>query len=270
MPKPQEGETRKKFIQRCIPIVLDEGTAEDGKQAAAICHSYWREAKGVKKTLSKSQYMPLRARKVDGEWRLEVLGVPFGGMRDGKDMDGEYFSARTDIHLKIGDQRPVYYMHGKDPDGQTEKAPPIIGKATYSRQDTQGHWFEVVLDKAKDYADRIWRAAIQGIAKASSGAINYLCRRTNDGEYLSWPVAELTLIDMGEGRLPANMLATVNLKAAFDELELDYPEAWQEVEDSTEADAELDEPQIEKEKLEETIAPIVATVVQRVKNERGK
>ena len=45
MPTPGKNEKRKDFVSRCIPIVLDEGTAEDGKQAAAICHSMWREAK---------------------------------------------------------------------------------------------------------------------------------------------------------------------------------------------------------------------------------
>ena len=43
MPVPRSGETRKKFISRCIPIVLHEGTTDDPKQAAAICHSIWRK-----------------------------------------------------------------------------------------------------------------------------------------------------------------------------------------------------------------------------------
>lgn len=41
MPKPHKGEKKKDFISRCIPIVMDEGTAEDNKQAAAICYSFW-------------------------------------------------------------------------------------------------------------------------------------------------------------------------------------------------------------------------------------
>lgn len=43
-PKPNE-ETKKEFIDRCIPIVLDEGTAKDGKQAKAICENYWEQYK---------------------------------------------------------------------------------------------------------------------------------------------------------------------------------------------------------------------------------
>ena len=45
MPKPGKNESQKDFVSRCIPIVMDEGTAEDNKQAAAICYSMWREKK---------------------------------------------------------------------------------------------------------------------------------------------------------------------------------------------------------------------------------
>jgi len=45
MPNPQKNEKRDDFIQRCIPIVIEEGTAKDGKQAAAICNSMWEESK---------------------------------------------------------------------------------------------------------------------------------------------------------------------------------------------------------------------------------
>lgn len=45
MPKPNQGESKKDFVDRCIPIVLQEGTAKDGAQAAAICHSMYEENK---------------------------------------------------------------------------------------------------------------------------------------------------------------------------------------------------------------------------------
>ena len=37
--EPRAGEDKDEFISRCIPVVLDEGYAED--QAIAICYSYW-------------------------------------------------------------------------------------------------------------------------------------------------------------------------------------------------------------------------------------
>ena len=39
MPTPQEGENRKDFVKRCIPIVMGEGIEAD--QATAICHSLY-------------------------------------------------------------------------------------------------------------------------------------------------------------------------------------------------------------------------------------
>ena len=43
MPNPNEGESHDDFIERCIPMVMDEGTAEDNDQAVAICNSMWEE-----------------------------------------------------------------------------------------------------------------------------------------------------------------------------------------------------------------------------------
>lgn len=45
MPKPKPNESRDDYVARCIPIVLDEGTAEDQEQAVAVCDSMWQEAK---------------------------------------------------------------------------------------------------------------------------------------------------------------------------------------------------------------------------------
>ena len=43
MPNVNPNESEKEFVSRCIPIVLHEGTTKDPAQAAAICHSKWRQ-----------------------------------------------------------------------------------------------------------------------------------------------------------------------------------------------------------------------------------
>jgi phage head maturation protease len=48
MPTPRPNEKRSDFVSRCIPIVLDDGTAEDNKQAAAVCYSMYKQAKEKK------------------------------------------------------------------------------------------------------------------------------------------------------------------------------------------------------------------------------
>lgn len=50
MPTPRSSENEQEFISRCIPIVLDEGTAKDQEQAAAICYSIWREKTNMSET----------------------------------------------------------------------------------------------------------------------------------------------------------------------------------------------------------------------------
>jgi len=45
MPTPRKGEKQSDFVSRCIPIVLEEGTAKDQKQAAAVCYSMYKQKK---------------------------------------------------------------------------------------------------------------------------------------------------------------------------------------------------------------------------------
>ena len=49
MPEPTSNETRQQFISRCIPDVIAKGTAQDTKQAVAICSSFWEQDKRKKK-----------------------------------------------------------------------------------------------------------------------------------------------------------------------------------------------------------------------------
>jgi len=48
MPTPNSTETQQEFISRCIPVVINEGTARNTAQAYAICRSFWdREQKDL-------------------------------------------------------------------------------------------------------------------------------------------------------------------------------------------------------------------------------
>ncbi len=168
-----------------------------------------------------SEPMELRARKSENdEWTLEVLGAPYGGPHGGKDLQGEYFSPRTDFMMDIGDSRPAIYFHG-----DKEPIPEAIGTATVTRKDKEGLWFDVTLDKTKKYAKELWKSVLKGVARASSGTVNYLTRKEEDGEILTWPIGELTLLDTVHGR-PINDLATVSMKAVYKAANLDLPEAF--------------------------------------------
>ena len=224
------GPGKAEAIARLQKLYKSEGMSVPGKSeemAAVVGAIAYLEAK---KALSRSEWTEvLDAGLKDGDWHLEVLGAPYGGHLGGKDAQGQYFSPRTSFGMDPGETRPVYYYHGDTPEGQRAAVPEIIGKAKATRRDSKGLWFDVVLDKSKALAKRVYEAATRGLARASSGAANYLTRYGEDGEILSWPITELTLLDVGGGRAPANDLARVSAKSLFDHTE-DEPEAPEEAE----------------------------------------
>lgn len=85
MPTPGKNEKQDEFINRCIPIVMKEGTAEDNKQAAAICFSMWREH--MKKKNQENIYCEVNiaprvteAQTFEGrEWDVTIIGPDTAG-----------------------------------------------------------------------------------------------------------------------------------------------------------------------------------------------
>lgn len=151
--------------------------------------------------------------KAAGDWELDVLGVPYGGPNGGKDADGEYFSAETKTYEDQFPNPPAVYYHGFSPDGKPMGEPAIIGKVQRIWKDAKGWWYRVILDKANDLSKRIWASAQQGKARASSGSIAHMVRKTRDGHITHWPVVELSLIDADGKRQPANQYAVAMLAA---------------------------------------------------------
>lgn len=45
MPTPRENEPRDQFINRCIPVVMNDGTAQTPEQAYAICQNIYETSK---------------------------------------------------------------------------------------------------------------------------------------------------------------------------------------------------------------------------------
>lgn len=159
--------------------------------------------------------------------RLLVLACPFGSPTD-RDHLGEFLSSRTEFMTEPGDRRPALYFHGFTPDKRMTAQPRPIGVATVSKVDVEGLWFEVDL-KPLPICDRLWQSAEAGTCRASTGAVNYLCRTSPEGEVLTWPIGELSLLDEGLGRHPVSDKAVaIPLRASFEMLELTVPEAFGE------------------------------------------
>lgn len=180
--------------------------------------------------LKVSQPGTVKAIKDGDEYKLRVLGAPFGSPED-LDKDGEYFSKRTDFALETGDTRPVMYMHGLAPNGKKMTNPDVLGRAVASEPDDQGLWFDTTLDVTKPLGKRLWDKAEQGLVRASTGAVAHLFRKAGDGEILKWVIGELSLLDVGLGRHPANDKAVaVALKSVYQEADMEYPEAFSQAE----------------------------------------
>lgn len=130
----------------------------------------------------------LKATIVDDD-HFRLLAIPFGGPIKGKDLDGEYFSKRTDIKPEWFSERPVLWHHGND----SLMGDQVLGKATDLTLDDDGWWVDVWLDHGNKRASLIKRLAEKAPLYGSSGTIGYLKKAAPSGEILVWPYVEQTL-----------------------------------------------------------------------------
>lgn len=143
------------------------------------------------------------------KWR--VLAIPFGGPFKGKDLDGEFFSARTDIKPRWFRERPVIFHHGSDP---KIKDTDLGTEELDDEASDDGWWGTVWLDRSTRYWDLVNRLMTSGKMYGSSGAIGHLVRKdAKTGEILVWPHAEQTLTPV-----PANPFARITASKAVPDL----------------------------------------------------
>jgi DNA-binding transcriptional MerR regulator len=227
-----------KFYKHTYEIDGEEVKFGDGVEVEQ--DTKWREVKGLIK------FMGFPMLKAVGDWELDVLAVPFGD-ESNKDADGEYFANDTNFYLE-NYKPPAFYYHGYDPNGMPMGEPALIGKTESAEVKKDGVWLRVVLDKASEFAQRVWDAAKNGLARASSGSITHLVRKDEDGHILTWPLAEISLFDIDGNRQPANQYAVAVpvMKSNYSKAGLDMPE-WAE----DEAKGASKEPNQDSDSVEE-------------------
>lgn len=179
---------------------------------------------------------PLKATLLDDDG-FRLLAIPFGGpipsphSPRGVDVDGEWFSERTDIRPGWLKARAVDWHHGRDPLGLMNPPeyagmaqPPadrreVIGKAVDPVMDEDGWWVTVWLDHGARRLGLVRRLAEQGAALfGSSETIAGLQAKASTGEIIRWPYWRQTL-----STSPQNTLSVLRpLKAALDEALHDY------------------------------------------------
>jgi hypothetical protein len=152
--------------------------------------------------------MPIKAdRLTSTKWR--VLAIPFGGPFKGKDLDGEFFSPRTDIKPDWFDKRPVIFHHGQDANAKDM----VLGVEDDLEMEPDGWWGTMWMDRQNRYFSFIDKLMQQGKAFGSSGSIGHLVRKDRKtGELLTWPHAEQTVTPT-----PINVYSVVTASKAFDD-----------------------------------------------------
>jgi hypothetical protein len=192
-------------------------------------------------------YVVNYAVKAVGDWELDVLAIPFGG----RDSDGQYFDANTDLMLDaFPTPVPVYYHSLKEGTKDFDSRPIVLGQTAGVTQQPDGIHARVILNKAIAQAAKVWEAAKQGLAVASSGTIKHLARldlggrlvpydKGTPGRIAVWPFGELSLWDSGPGmarQAHPYALATPALKMVYEQAGIALPESIDLDTDSTEAE----------------------------------
>jgi hypothetical protein len=205
--------------------VYKEGEDKQPVGESLGCHPSKEEARAQRRALYANMENENKSVKAVGDWELEVLAIPFGDVNN-LDSDGEFFSSKTNLHLDTFKTPLIPYYHSFGPDNKPLDTPEIIGKPKGYEIRPDGVWWRVVLDKTNEFAKRIWEAAKQGLARASSGSIAHLVRKAMNGEILEWPLAEISLIDMGDNRAPANKWAVALpvMKSVYDQAGMILPD----------------------------------------------
>lgn len=148
----------------------------------------------------------LKAEQI-GSAKWKVLAIPFGGpLKDGKDLDGEWFDHETDIKARWFKERPVLFHHGQDAtlgDGD-------LGVEDDLTEAKDGWWGTVWLDRSHRYWAQVDALIRAGKMFGSSGAVSHLVRKSKSGHIDVWPHAEQTLTPT-----PANPYARITAAKAL-------------------------------------------------------
>jgi HK97 family phage major capsid protein len=148
-----------------------------------------------------------------GEGRVGGYLVIWGSAAQ-RDLQGEYFTTKTELGLDWYPYRPVLYHHGLD--GKLKAA--VIGRIDTLRADEIGLWAEAQLDLRHRYAQAVRRLIDRGIINWSSGSLPHLVEVAEDGRVKRWPIIEGSLTPT-----PAEPRQTDvrTIKSAYEALGLD-------------------------------------------------
>jgi HK97 family phage major capsid protein/HK97 family phage prohead protease len=200
MPKPGKNESHDDFISRCIPIVLDDGTAKDQAQAVAICNSIWEDSK---KSISRAHSV-LEIKAVDEDLRI-LKGT---ATTPTPDRLGDIIEP---LGVQVKNPIPLLWQH---------RSSEPVGTAILGKADKNGIRFEAKIPKIaepgklKERIDEAWQSIKIGLVKGVSigfRAMDMSFMKDGGIRFLETEVMELSLVT-----IPANADATIEQIKAYD------------------------------------------------------
>jgi len=123
MPAPRPNETRKDYIARCVPVVLDDGTAESRDQAVAVCQSMWEKSRESRQLSGSVDSASIRTETLFGRQYLVVPVVAsvadIAIRAQGSEGHSELIpSEELAISTVMWNGRPVVFRHPVGPNGE--------------------------------------------------------------------------------------------------------------------------------------------------------
>ncbi len=180
MPSPQRGESRSDFMERCVPQVLDEGTADNQEQAVAICESYWQEGEAamnqeiIGKSMGWQKFQgqdgkrvafPLRTKDVKETDQGDITFTGQASVFDVLDSDRDIiapgaFSDSLEQWNDKGRTPPMLWQHDwHQPVGKYDKI-----EETEKALEVEGRLFAKDISKAREAGRLIKEGAIDGLS----------------------------------------------------------------------------------------------------------
>jgi len=152
-----------------------------------------------------------------GDGRVGGYLMVWGGPGH-KDLEGDYFTPKTELCLDWFEARPILYDHGHD--GAIKLAPIGTLETKNMRADDLGLWIEGQLDIRSRYLEAVEKLIEAGVLGWSSRTLPDLMQKQFDGQITRWPVIEATMTTH-----PAELRYTdvQALKAVFEEAGLELP-----------------------------------------------
>lgn len=132
------------------------------------------------------------------EMRIGGYGVVFDtvdtvGNPSGRDLQGEFFTAKTYFGAKGGDGVDTVVHHGQAIKAGLEELASRFLAPVKAVKDEVGIFVETVLNMRDAYEARLGQLVQAGKMCWSSGAVSHLVQKKSTGEITTWPIGEFSL-----------------------------------------------------------------------------